>query len=207
VARRKNEGKKNQILEAAIEVFAEKGFYETRISDIAHKAGVAYGLVYHYFKNKEEILRTIFLERWSVVLEMIESALASTDEKAEDRLAGILSFIFTVYQRDPALAEVVVLEVLHGEAFLKDEVLRGFQRAFSGITEIVRQGQTSGEFRKDFSPDLLTLAYFGGAEVLLSASALKVVDLARVDPQEFARAFVDLLVRGAGGRRSPIERG
>ena len=63
--------RRRQILEAAIEVFAEKGFHASRVSDIARKAGVAYGLVYHYFRNKEEILRTIFLERWSIVVQVI----------------------------------------------------------------------------------------------------------------------------------------
>lgn len=200
--RRHSEERKNQILEAAIAVFAEKGFYETRISDIAHKAGVAYGLVYHYFKNKEEILRTIFLERWSVILEMIEAALAEESRPAAERLAAILGFIFTVYQRDPALAEVVVLEVLHGETFLREEVWRGFQRAFAGISEIVRQGQKRGELRTDFSPDLFTLAYLGGAEVLLTASALKIIEFDRLNPQEFAQEFIGLLISGAqtGGR-------
>lgn len=194
--RKRSEERKNQILEAAIEVFAEKGFYETRISDIAQKAGVAYGLVYHYFKNKEEILRTIFLERWSVVLKTIEEVLNESDRPAQERLSSILGFIFTVYQRDPDLAEVVVLEVLHGEAFLKEEVLRGFQRAFAGICEIVRQGQERGEFRKNFLPDFFALAFMGGAEVVLSASALKIIEFQRYDPLQFAHQFVEVLVKG-----------
>lgn len=198
--RRRSEDRKNQILKAATHVFAAKGFHETRISDIAHQAGVAYGLVYHYFKNKEEILRTIFLERWSVVLEMIEAALTEETHSVGERLKAILGFIFTVFKRNPELAEVIVLEVLHGETFLREDIQRGFQRSFFGISEIIRQGQRRGELRHNFSPDLLTLAYFGGAEVLLSATALKIFELERFDPTELASAFVDLLIHGASPR-------
>ncbi len=66
--------KRRVILDAAVRVFARRGFHVCRVSDIADEAGVAYGLVYHYFSSKEEILDTMFLERWEVMLEAIADA-------------------------------------------------------------------------------------------------------------------------------------
>ena len=64
--------KRRQILDAAITVFARQGFHACRVSDIADEAGVAYGLVYHYFKSKDQVLNELFTERWSLLLAAIE---------------------------------------------------------------------------------------------------------------------------------------
>ena len=62
--------KRRLILDAAVRVFARQGFNQCRVSDIADEAGVAYGLVYHYFRSKDEVLDTLFLERWNVLLDV-----------------------------------------------------------------------------------------------------------------------------------------
>ena len=64
--------RRRQILDAAVRVFARQGFHACRVSDIADEAGVAYGLVYHYFHSKDEVLDTLFLERWDVMLAAID---------------------------------------------------------------------------------------------------------------------------------------
>src|SRR4051812_33746324 len=92
--------KRRVILDAAIRVFAREGFHRCRVSDIAKEANVAYGLVYHYFRSKDEVLDTLFTERWSLLLEAIHDADGS-DVPARDKLHAVASFIIESYHHDP----------------------------------------------------------------------------------------------------------
>jgi TetR/AcrR family fatty acid metabolism transcriptional regulator len=94
--------KRRLILDAAVRVFARQGFHTCRVSDIADEAGVAYGLVYHYFQSKDEVLDTLFLERWNVMLD----AIRETDAQpipAREKLHAIASFIVDSSRHDPEL--------------------------------------------------------------------------------------------------------
>src|ERR1051326_8561596 len=102
--------KRRIILEAAVRVFARQGFHTCRVSDIADEAGVAYGLVYHYFSSKEQILDTLFLERWDVMLDAIAEADVSQPSPRE-KLYAIASFIIDSYRHDPELMKVIIVEV------------------------------------------------------------------------------------------------
>ena len=102
--------KRRIILDAAVRVFARDGFHKCRVSDIADEAGVAYGLVYHYFKSKDQVLDTLFLERWEVLLEAIRHTDA-TDLPAEEKLHAIAGFIIDSYRHDPDLMKVISVEV------------------------------------------------------------------------------------------------
>src|SRR5947209_13872800 len=84
--------KRRAILDAAVRVFATQGFHACRVSDIADEAGVAYGLVYHYFGSKDEVLDTLFLERWNVMLDVIRE-IDAQEIAAREKLHGIASFI------------------------------------------------------------------------------------------------------------------
>ena len=102
--------KRRVILDAAVRVFARQGFHTCRVSDIADEAGVAYGLVYHYFSSKEEILDTLFLERWDVMLAAIAEADAS-ERSPREKLDAIAAFIIDSYRHDPELMKVIIVEV------------------------------------------------------------------------------------------------
>src|SRR6266540_5576609 len=102
--------KRRQILDAAVRVFARQGFHACRVSDIADEAGVAYGLVYHYFQSKDEVLDTLFLERWDVMLETIRE-IDTRPISARDKLHAIASFIVDSYRHDPDLMKVIIVEV------------------------------------------------------------------------------------------------
>jgi len=80
--------KRNRILDAATHVFARTGFHRARVSDIAQEAGIAYGLVYHYFSNKEEILNTIFEERWRGFLTAVDD-IADSPRRSEEKLVAV----------------------------------------------------------------------------------------------------------------------
>src|ERR1700739_2395001 len=102
--------KRRVILDAAVRVFARQGFHTCRVSDIADEAGVAYGLVYHYFSSKEEILDTLFPERWDVMFAAIAEADAS-GAPPRAKLHQIASFIVESYRHNPDLMKVIIVEV------------------------------------------------------------------------------------------------
>ena len=102
--------KRRLILDAAVHVFARRGFYHCRVSDVADEAGVAYGLVYHYFKSKDQVLDTLFLERWDILLEAIRHT-DSLEIPADEKLHQIAGFIIDSYRHDPDLMKVIIVEV------------------------------------------------------------------------------------------------
>src|SRR3954465_879791 len=102
--------KKRLILDAAVRVFARQGFHTCRVSDIADEADVAYGLVYHYFKSKDEILDTLFLERWDILLRAI-SEVDAQEIPPREKLYAIASFTVDSYSHDPDLMKVIIVEV------------------------------------------------------------------------------------------------
>ena len=103
--------KRRLILDAAIHVFARKGFHSCRVSDVADEAGVAYGLVYHYFQSKEEILDTLFSERWQIMLDAIAEVDKQQEIPARDKLYLVASFIIDSYRHEPDLMKVIIVEV------------------------------------------------------------------------------------------------
>jgi AcrR family transcriptional regulator len=110
--------KRRQILDAAIRVFARQGFHSTRVSDIADEAGVAYGLVYHYFSSKDEVLNELFSERWSLLLGAIDEIDRSGGSPRE-KLGGVAAFIVDSYRYDPELMKVIIVEVTRRRQLLR----------------------------------------------------------------------------------------
>src|SRR5207247_9623592 len=104
-----NVDKRRLTLDAAIRVFARRGFHHCRVSDVADEAGVAYGLVYHYFDSKEEILNTLFLERWQIMLDAI-AEIDAREMPARDKLYSVAGFIIDSYRHEPNLMKGIILE-------------------------------------------------------------------------------------------------
>ena len=128
--------KRRIILEAAVRVFARQGFHTCRVADIADEARVAYGLVYHYFSSKEEILDTLFLERWDVMLEAIAAADASVTSPRE-KLESIAAFIIDSYRHDPDVMKVIIVEVTRAANTFGLTHLVKIREAYAGIAAIV----------------------------------------------------------------------
>jgi len=159
--------KRRQILDAAVRVFARQGFHATRVADIADEAGVAYGLVYHYFKSKEEVLNELFSERWSLLLAAIEEVDAA-DLAARAKLEAVAGFIVDSYRHDPELMKVIIVEVTRAANSFGRTHLPEIRRAYDSIARIVAAGQESGEFRRDIDPAFASMAFYGAIEQLLS---------------------------------------
>ena len=132
--------KRRLILDAAVRVFARRGFNGCRVSDIADEAGVAYGLVYHYFRSKDEVLDTLFLERWNVMLEVIRD-LDGQDLAPREKLYAITSFIVDSYRHDPELMKVIIVEVTRAANSFGQTHLAKIREAYELIAGIVERAQ------------------------------------------------------------------
>jgi len=159
--------KRRAILDAAVRVFARQGFHACRVSDIADEAGVAYGLVYHYFASKDEVLDTLFLERWNILLETIRNV-DSLQIVAREKLGAIASFIIDSYRHDPDLMKVIIVEVTRAANSFGQRHLAKIRQAFTLIAEIVTKAQSDGEFKEDIAAEFAAMAFYGAIEQVLT---------------------------------------
>lgn len=206
-AARQRAEKRELILDAAIKVFARNGYHGSRISDIAREAGIAYGLVYHYFKNKEEILGSIFEQRWSGFLEALEG-IASEGTSAEDRLVSVAALILNAYRVRPDWVKVLVIEIQRSARFAEPGQLRAFGQLFAVVGRIIRDGQEAGELRADLDPGIACTVFIGGLELAITSLVLRLVEVddasaaGREHYLNVARTVVDIFLHGlASGRR------
>ena len=167
--------KRRLILDAAVCVFARQGFHTCRVSDIADEAGVAYGLVYHYFQSKDEVLDTLFLERWEVMLTAIRE-IDARDIPAREKLRGIAGFIVDSYRHDPDLMKVIIVEVTRAANSFGQAHLGNITEAYRLIGGIVAKAQEAGEFRAGISAEFAAQAFYGAIEQVLTGWIFGVVD-------------------------------
>ena len=159
--------KRRVILDAAVRVFARQGFHTCRVSDIADEAGVAYGLVYHYFQSKDEVLDTLFLDRWEVMLETIRE-IDRRPVPAREKLETIASFIVDSYRHDPDLMKVIIVEVTRAANSFGQTHLAKIQEAYGLIGDIVAGAQAEGDFRDDVTSEFAAMAFYGMVEQVLT---------------------------------------
>ncbi|HWQ24538.1 MAG TPA: TetR/AcrR family transcriptional regulator [Gaiellaceae bacterium] len=188
--------KRKRILDAAVRVFAEHGFHGARVGDIAHDAGVAHGLLYHYFASKDDVLRTLFVENWGELITRFREVELS-DEPAAAKLAGIAKILLRTWRRDPALVTVMVREVARSSKLQNqvDEV----REAFAIVQRIVEQGQREGEFRRDLDARLVSWILYGGLEELLTGWVLGQLPDGEVDVAQAERTAIELALGGLRG--------
>jgi len=195
--------KRRQILDAAIRVFARQGFHACRVSDVADEAGVAYGLVYHYFQSKEEIMGTLFTERWQIMLDAIAEIDRTQDIPARDKLYLVASFIIDSYRHEPDLMKVIIVEVTRAANSFGRTYLEKIREAYDMIGQIVHRAQQDGSFKRDISPDFAALVFYGAIEQLLSAW---IFDVLPQSDEDFERTK-DLVVETiCGGLEDPNAR-
>jgi TetR/AcrR family fatty acid metabolism transcriptional regulator len=202
MARAQAAEKRRQILDAAVKVFARQGFYACRVSDIADEAGVAYGLVYHYFSSKDQVLDTLFLERWDVLLATIREV-DGTELPARAKLEAIAGFIVESYRHDPDLMKVIIVEVTRAANSFGRTHLGKIREAYELIAEIVAKAQSDGEFHGDVTPQFAALAFYGAIEQVLTGWIFDLLPTGE-DAFDTAKALIvsticDGLAVGSGG--------
>jgi len=176
--------KRRVILDAAVRVFARQGFHACRVSDIADEAGVAYGLVYHYFASKDEVLDTLFLERWNVMLELIREVDAQPIAVRE-KLAAIASFIVDSYHHDPDLMKVIIVEVTRAANSFGDTHIGTIREAYDLIGGMITKAQAEGVFKPEIEARFAAMAFYGAIEQLLTGW---IFDLLPQGEDDFERA-------------------
>jgi len=193
--REKLEDRRRQLLKAATKVFARKGYHATRIADIATEAGVAYGLVYHYFKNKDEILGSLFEDNWATLVRATQNLSAGQASFAQ-KLDTVVGVLIEAYRLVPDVVTVLVVEIARSPMALDDKRVGGFRKGFQALADLIIEGQRNGEVRKGIDPLLAAYCLFGAMETILTGFVLKSLPandegLARVRKQ-----VVDLFLRG-----------
>ena len=185
--------KRRRILRAAIRVFAEKGYHTCRVQDVATEAGVAYGLVYHYFGSKEDLLETIFRRTWTRMLDAVQEVERS-GAPAREQLAGVARIVLSAWQADPDLVRVLVREVARSPQ-LQQEVDE-IQHAFAALERIVVAGQSAGEFRADVDPRLAAWILYGALEEILTGWVYGRLANSEEDVELAEQTVVELLYKG-----------
>jgi TetR/AcrR family fatty acid metabolism transcriptional regulator len=183
-ARAKAPDKRRLILDAAVRVFARQGFHACRVSDIADEAGVAYGLVYHYFASKDEVLDTLFLERWDVMLELIREVDAEAIPVRE-KLGAIASFIVESYRHDPDLMKVIIVEVTRAANSFGNTHIATIREAYDLIGGMIAKAQGEGVFKPQIDARFAAMAFYGAIEQLLTGW---IFDLLPTDGEFYERA-------------------
>lgn len=193
------EEKRQRILDAAVEVFAERGYFGARISDLADAAGIADGTVYLYFKSKDELLITLFEEQMGVIFDHLMAQLDRLP-KPSDRLRAFIHYHLKLAVDRPTLMQVLTIEVRQSARFIKNYKPLGFRRYLNVLSTILTEGQSTGEFRDDTDPRVFRRALFGAVdelarEWLLSHGESK-AEGEPLDPIHSADRLSEFLLRG-----------
>ncbi|MDQ3067730.1 MAG: TetR/AcrR family transcriptional regulator [Actinomycetota bacterium] len=185
--------KRRLILRAAITVFARSGYHTSRVSDVAKEAGVAYGLVYHYFGSKEDLLETIFRRTWSRMLEAVK-VVEQEGASAREQLAGVAHIVLGGWLADPDLVRVLVREVARSPQLGRevDEI----SHAFEALERIVARGQERGELRPGIDPKLAAWVLYGALEEILTGWVFERLPAGAEDVERAEKTVVELLTDG-----------
>jgi AcrR family transcriptional regulator len=187
------EEKRQLILAAAVRVFARRGFHTSRVGDIAEEAGVAHGLLYHYFSSKDEVLETVFRENWRQLLERF-AAVEESAEPADLKLLGLVKILLRTWRNDPDLVTVMVREVGRSPhlASQVDDIGRGFEV----IQRVIEQGQAEGVFRAELDARLASWIVYGSLEEILTGWVMGRLPDGDEEVARAERTIVDVVCGG-----------
>lgn len=184
---------RDEIIEAAVRVFAEKGFYNSKVADVAREAGVADGSIYLYFKNKDDLLISLFENKMEEILQRFSATLA-LNVPADEKLREFFKLYFHFIEGDKQLAEVFQVELRQSSKFLKDYHNQKFLDFLNLIGQIIREGREEGTFRSDVHINTMKLAIFGAIDEL--ARQWLLTGETKYDLQKTAIAIANTFIRG-----------
>lgn len=187
------EDKRRQLLDAAVRVFARKGFHATRVADIAEEAGVSHGLLYHYFKSKDQVLEAVFHENWSLLVARIESV-EETDEPAADQLRHISAIVLRTWLHLPDVVRVVVQEF--GRSPELGERIGELTLPIDAIQRVIARGVERGEFRRDIDPVFAATVVYGGIDELLTGWVLGRLPSGEADVAMAEQTMIEVILVG-----------
>jgi TetR/AcrR family fatty acid metabolism transcriptional regulator len=189
----REENKHQRILRAAVKIFSEKGFYNSRVSEIAREANVADGTIYLYFRNKDDLLISLFEEEFGRIVEDMRGKLG----KEKDALQKIRRFAIThlsIVSKQQQLAEVLGVEVRQSSKFMKEYVNKTFIEYLNLIRSVIVEGQEKGLIRKNLTPGIMKRAVFGALDEMARYWVLSTKKKHSID--ESALQISDVFIRG-----------
>lgn len=192
-ARGREGDKRERILRAATRVFARKGFYATRVSEVAKAAGVADGTIYLYFKSKDDLLVSLFEDRIMLLLQTLERALGERNTP-EERLRCVIEMQLGLLEGERDLAEVITVNLRQSTKLMKQYAAPKFLLYLETIARVIAEGQKAGAFRADLSPHTVARTIFGALDGITMTWAL-----GKAEPGGLSRAatqVADLLLQG-----------
>jgi len=192
--------KRRQILDAAVRAFARKGYHACRVSEIAEEAGVAYGLVYHYFGSKEELLETIFRDTWAQMLARVREV-QEEGGPAGEQVRKVTALLLRTWRRDPDLVRVLVHEVTRSPEQLPRQIDE-ISHAYEALESIVAYGQETGEFRDDFGAQLAATIFYGALEEVLTGWVMGQLPDTDEDIERAEQVVTGLICDGLANRSS-----
>lgn len=181
------------ILKAAIKVFAEKGFFNTRISEVAREANVADGTIYLYFKNKDDLLISLFEEEMGKMCRSMREEMNKTNDLTE-KLRIFASSHLNMILKHRELAEVIQVELRQSAKFMREYVNKGFIEYINLVREVIREGQEKGVFRNDIAPGIVKRAFFGALDEMARYWVLS--PTRKYKPIDCAKAISEIFIRG-----------
>ena len=194
------EGKRERILDAAIKVFAAEGFYNAKVSQIAHEAGVADGTIYLYFKSKDDLLINLFEDRMEMVNANLREAI-DTESTAEARLKRIVKLHLELVEQNRDMAEVISVELRQSSKFIREYSNPKFAEFLRTIAGAVVEGQRTGELRANIDPYLFARALFGALDEIALAWLVKHPgSKASIELPRAAEQLGDLFIDGLRAR-------
>jgi len=176
-----------------VRVFARKGFHAARVGDIAAEAGVAHGLLYHYFDSKDALLEGVFRDTWTAMLARMREV-EESGEPAREQLRKVTAVVLRTWRRDPDLVRVLVREVTRTPAIQRQAEEVG--HAFEAIERIIRSGQERGQLRSDLDARLAAFVFYGALEEILTGWVLGQLPDGEEDIARAEHAVVELMTGG-----------
>ncbi len=167
----RDSAKPQQIIDAAIRVFARTGYYNSRVSDIAREAGIASGTIYLYFRTKDEILVTLFREKMAQWVALVRREIG-TERGAEAKIRKLVALHFAVLEGDPDLAEVVQVELRQGQKFFRGASAHEVSAYFDLIGSVLQEGIAAGQIRADLRVKIATKMLFGAMDQMATSWVL-----------------------------------
>lgn len=192
------------IIEAAQKVFSREGFSETRMADIAREANLSYGLIYHYFGNKESLFEVIIEQWWNEYYAKLEQ-LKSSSLSTCDKLTGIIKFLLNVYETRPHLLTIFISEVSRGFVYQKKTRRKDrFTKLFSLCEAIIVEGQDNNIIRKDIQANYLAIIFLGSLDSVLSVMILGNEPLNKQREKRIIESLTKIFFQGASLRQEGV---
>ncbi len=193
--------KEEAILQAALKIIKGKGFHRARMSDIALEANISYGLVYHYFKTKDDLFEAILYRWWESLFQLMKD-INEAQYDVQMKLRHIIHYFLDAYQSNPALVNIFITEISRSTSNLTVERLEYFKKFMSLTEAIMAEGQRNETLRSDFKARYLTYIFLGALEAFVSTMVLAGQNI-KGDAQKkrIAESILEVFLNGARSRK------